>query len=471
MEDQLKFAEVSGDFNPIHLDPLVARRSMYGEIVVHGIHQLLWALNEISSFRKQQCIDQVSVEFISALCVQEPVSFVSLETAKVSELNFFSGSLLLTKAKIWWKQAETQQKESHAFINNQIKNPTELPKTIEGSDMPDQKGCISVSISDRDLGRLFPSLMNLLPAMQLATIITTSRLVGMYCPGMYSIYSELRLIFNSHNRDESNGERLNYCVSRWDRRFGRAEISLQAAFSEGQIKAFMRPREKEFPPYTEFLNRIGASDFSGQNALIIGGSRGIGREVVSMLSAGGANVIFTYAQCESEAQQLKHEISGYGGSVDCFKLDVLNNGRLVPEEYVQKVSLCNSFYYFATPPIFMSAQKMGAEHLARHFSDFYVIGFKRVFKEIKGYAENLKACYYPSTISVEENSNVLTEYSTVKLQAEELCHKLSTETSIQFKVSRLPRMDTDQTQSIFPVPNKAPFEVMYKELLGFKFCL
>ncbi|MEK9662192.1 MAG: MaoC/PaaZ C-terminal domain-containing protein, partial [Alphaproteobacteria bacterium] len=38
MEDSIVFGELSGDRNPIHLDPHTARRLMYGKPVVHGVH-------------------------------------------------------------------------------------------------------------------------------------------------------------------------------------------------------------------------------------------------------------------------------------------------------------------------------------------------------------------------------------------------------------------------------------------------
>ena len=45
LDDQHIFAEVSGDYNPIHIDPIYARRTNYGKPVVHGINLLLWALD------------------------------------------------------------------------------------------------------------------------------------------------------------------------------------------------------------------------------------------------------------------------------------------------------------------------------------------------------------------------------------------------------------------------------------------
>jgi acyl dehydratase len=46
--DQQRFAGVSGDRNPMHMDALSARRTPAGEPVVHGIHLLLWALDALA---------------------------------------------------------------------------------------------------------------------------------------------------------------------------------------------------------------------------------------------------------------------------------------------------------------------------------------------------------------------------------------------------------------------------------------
>jgi acyl dehydratase len=36
VEDILSFAEISGDFNPIHIDPEFARTSQFGRVIAHG---------------------------------------------------------------------------------------------------------------------------------------------------------------------------------------------------------------------------------------------------------------------------------------------------------------------------------------------------------------------------------------------------------------------------------------------------
>src|SRR5215467_8320269 len=42
--DSAAFAALSGDFNPLHLDPRAARRLVFGSAVPHGIHVLLSSL-------------------------------------------------------------------------------------------------------------------------------------------------------------------------------------------------------------------------------------------------------------------------------------------------------------------------------------------------------------------------------------------------------------------------------------------
>jgi MaoC dehydratase-like protein len=41
-QDQSGSTALSSDWNPLHIDPLAARRTMFGRIVVHGIHLALW---------------------------------------------------------------------------------------------------------------------------------------------------------------------------------------------------------------------------------------------------------------------------------------------------------------------------------------------------------------------------------------------------------------------------------------------
>lgn len=63
------------------------------------------------------------------------------------------------------------------------------------------------------------------------------------------------------------------------------------------------------------------SILSGKNALITGGTRGIGKGIVEAFVKEGANVAFTYASSEELAQQIEKELSG-SSKVKGYKSDV-----------------------------------------------------------------------------------------------------------------------------------------------------
>jgi len=62
--DQKRFASVSGDYNPMHMDALQARRTQAGAPVVHGINLFLWALDSFAQ-RLPSCLRCAAFVFTS----------------------------------------------------------------------------------------------------------------------------------------------------------------------------------------------------------------------------------------------------------------------------------------------------------------------------------------------------------------------------------------------------------------------
>lgn len=65
-------------------------------------------------------------------------------------------------------------------------------------------------------------------------------------------------------------------------------------------------------------------DLKGKIALITGGSRGIGAEIVNTLAKCGADVAFNYVKSEEKANALKQEIESMGRKAFIYKCDVVD---------------------------------------------------------------------------------------------------------------------------------------------------
>lgn len=57
----------------------------------------------------------------------------------------------------------------------------------------------------------------------------------------------------------------------------------------------------------------------GKNAIVTGGSRGIGKRIVEVFANHGANVAFTYNSSADSAKQIEEELSGKGVKIKAFQ--------------------------------------------------------------------------------------------------------------------------------------------------------
>jgi hypothetical protein len=457
--DQQTFAELSGDYNPMHLDPVAARRTLFGRGLVHGIHAALWGLDAaMEDGDGDVSLTSMLASFPSPIGVDEPV-----RVSRTSAGDEVEVALEVRGATAAWVRFGL----SARLDPGRGLPPDGLPERRPCRDtvpdeLPERSGCLPLHLDRARAASLFPALSRRLDPNQLAQILATTRLVGMECPGLRSVFSELRAAFSGPTAD---GEGLSYRVNRWYPALSLVSIDLQGAGMTGSLKAFVRPAPRLQPPMRELAGLVQPGEFAGQRALVIGGSRGLGEVTAKLLAAGGASVVLTYRSGAAEAEGIVRDIVGGGGESSCAPWDVLSPGEppAMPPGWSP-----THLYYFATPHIATGVPGNFSAELFDTFRAYYVAGLLNSVAAVER-GGDLRAVFCPSSIYVEAPPQNLAEYAAAKSEAESAARQLATtHPGWIVDAPRLPRLATDQTATLLRVPSEEPAPILLRHLRAFQ---
>ena len=455
MADQRSFAKLSGDFNPIHLNPIVARRIGAGEPIVHGVHLLLRALD--GHFRTAPAPRRMalSATFLSPALLNEPISVTRSAENGAVRLAIERGVTLVEASISGLAQTNAVAAPAEGTQRHTGRRRTRMPKVLTMSDIGSACGVIDLPAT-APLRRAFPRAAHALGSDVVAAIVAISKLVGMECPGRDSLLSALRFELTPHTRVKH----LTWSVARADRRFGLIRMKICAPGVSGTVDAFLRPPLPAAPSVAAVGSRVDAGEFCGQRALVIGGSRGLGATAAMLLCSGGGTPLVTYATGRRDAEVLERDARAAGFALEIVRFDVLADPVKRLADAAARFGATH-VYYFATPRIFVRRQDPFDAALFQRFADYYVSGFARVCTAVRLVIPAL-GVFYPSTTAIEaDGGRELTEYAAAKAAGETLCRMLNASTpGLRILVRRLPRVATDQTATILPAPALDPVEAL-----------
>jgi MaoC like domain/short chain dehydrogenase len=462
-DDQVAFAKLSGDFNPLHLDPVLARRLLFGRQVVHGLHALLWSLDHHLKSRTQPLtLRTVKANFQSGIGVGH---FVRSLAAPQGEgrvaIQLEADGTPAAWIEISWSSVQRHRTGTLSKMSPEPERCRE--RSIE--EAAEASGSLALYLDGDLAGGLFPNLIRVLPPLQLSVLLATSRLVGMECPGRHSIYSSLNLTFFP---DSSGPANLNYRVADCSKRLALVSMEVEAPGVKGEVKAFLRPKPQKQAAFSDVCRQVESEEFSDQRALIVGGSRGLGEVTAKLLAAGGAEVILTYYRGRQDAQRIVEEIVSHGSRADCLPLNVLEPWQGLPGRIVNRPGPLY-LYYFATPYIFGAAKGRFSPQRFTAFCEYYITGFLRTVQCVADPTAGLQKVFYPSSAAIEELPLDMGEYAAAKMAGEILCDFLQkAHPGLAIHKPRLPRVATDQTVSLLPVSSREPVSVLLSNLRYFR---
>lgn len=439
VDDIYWFARASGDYNPIHVDQLAARRLIAGKRIVHGMFTLLTALN--CFYEKSKYIPkQVNAFFSKPVLEGDEIYFQYEqfdENIRIFGRNNYEEVLSISLHG-------TGNTLAHAFNDKQPSK--QAIQVYDFSELSNRSGELIVNAARRDLDDKFAAVASALGNYTVATIMSFSRLVGMEVPGLHSMFAGLKLTLSNQNN-----QRLSWLVTRHTSLFAPIQISVSGAGICAKLDAFVRPAPVRQPSFTEVEKTLKNDAYKGQRALIIGGSRGLGELVAKYVSAGGGNVCITYLNGETDALAIQNELLESGRSCTIHQLNVEN-----PAEFHTLVHDFNPthLYYFATSRIRKNLYNYDKGYY-KELSSIYVDAFEGISRIASKNRTFPLQIFYPSTTFINSTPRGFAEYVDAKRDGELLCKRIVKENkNICILVRRLPMLITDQTASIQPTSAK-----------------
>ena len=431
-EDDLKiFSSLSGDFNTLH-QPINKSNS-----VVHGMLLVLQCLDGIT--KNLKILESISVNFHSFLYVGQAVyiKYVYLNKHSTNIYVNYEDKLICT---IKLKSILIVKNIKISHLENDLPKKNK-PKIYDFKSV-DKKNILKLFYPKKTIKKLFrKNLTKYLTKFNIATLIAFSNIVGMKCPGQYSIFSSFESKFNS-SLNISNY--LSWDLIDYDKRWNRYQINAYNKNFDATLVAFERPKKIIQPTFTSISKTTKKLKLKNKKVLVIGGSNGIGEVCVKLLSSYNSDVIFTYFSNILNAKKIKKECTL--NNVNFIKFDITNFDEHFFINFIKKNDF-SDFYYFATPTIFNPTSINFNTILFNKFMDYYLHKPIKLINLINDNSAIRVNFFYPSSVATKHEVSDLKEYALAKKFGEDALRTLNYN-NISIKSYKFPRILTNQTSSI-----------------------
>jgi NAD(P)-dependent dehydrogenase (short-subunit alcohol dehydrogenase family) len=450
LADQLWFGALSGDRNPIHVDPDWSAVNFPGEVVVHGAFALLWAIDRAMARLPDRFVERIKVTFVQPILIGDRVRLEVDPAAPM--LRLFVGDALMMVARLGLGDGPPPAPAPCPAAGDATLPLASRPfATLQGL-----KGTIPAAVDPAALAEAFPQAVAAMGPLMAAGLARISGLVGMECPGYRSMSSEYAIAAAA----EVPADRLDYEVKRADRRFSRIELAVAGSGLQGSVTAY-QGRDAPEPGAEEIAGLVPAGAFAGSEPLILGGSHGLGAAAARLLAAGGARPWLTWQRSPEAAERMRALIEAEGGACRTSRFDTadIEAGMAALAEGGWAGGQA---YYFATPRILRRALAGDAAADLAAFTHSYVDRFAAFAAALRGLrGDAALTLFYPSDESVAQPPPNLACYAEAKSAGERLCLELqAADPKLTVVAGRLPRARTRQLQAIGPAEGVAAHEAI-----------
>lgn len=410
-KDIKKFANISLDKNPIHLNIKTARRQFYGSKIAHGallIEKFLvyffkkkkYLIKTFDCYFKMPC-EVGSHVFYKYTCKNSRVKCdIRIKNKQICFFEYtFTQNFLNEKISIKNKKSQKINK----FLNkSQIKKfSTKRNKFIKHYD------------NDKNI------FLNIL--------YNLSRVIGMEVPGYYSLFSNFNVKFNPDKNNDENYYKVKNIINKinlveTNYVFKNYNLTSNSFLLNPPIDYDKILKKRYLLKKTKITN--------DKKILIIGGSRGLGLMSTYYFLGRGYKVYSTYTVYDKYLKNIQNN------RLNIFKYDIKNNLNLKKIKTIARNS--DLIMFFASPKILNQPIRGFDKDYFNSINIFNKIFIEKILKNLSN-----KKIFFPSTIFLNSmDQNKFLEYKKSKKIMEK--YLINQKNNFKCFFPRLPRFKTDQ---------------------------
>lgn len=352
-----RFAELTGDFSPLHTDAAFARKSIYRQIVVHGMLPVgfvpLLGFFNIDGYVCEPV--EISARFIEPSFIND--SFIlnskieeadhEASTAKVrfSIENEKSGSAVTSGAVTVRYSAAAKERGLRPSQKASTGKPCEPARPMDlllddikktdtdhlGFTVTGGESAALLSILSEGTGSApedAAAFSGRFGFSSLFPVLLFSTSVGMRIPGRQATFLE----FNATVKGKVSPG--NYCLKGEVSHVSQAtriikkeitvvkEDAAEEVLAAGRVSVMVNALPASMPSIKRLKDKAVDMGLRGKVALVTGASRGIGETTAKMLALLGARVVVNYYRGEEDALRIAEEIKSDGGRAIAVRADV-----------------------------------------------------------------------------------------------------------------------------------------------------
>lgn len=229
-----RFAELSGDLNPLHVDREASKLMPPGQRLAYGMDLLLWSLESLAQKGEiPEQLARVRVRFPKWVFIEDVVAL--RRTAHPSG-NLYE--LVVNEATVTAFDLQTGARQNAVPFDcpsvPTARRAEPMPRLLE--EMEGQQGLVPVADASR-AAAMFPLLTKRFGGQWVSECATCSYVIGMEAPGLYSMSLKYDLHFYAAPRVSAC---MHYKVVAADERFRKIRIAIDGAAICATLEALVR---------------------------------------------------------------------------------------------------------------------------------------------------------------------------------------------------------------------------------------